>query len=294
MPDYPLLSDASIITFLDDIPEMCFIYRDDGLLMALNTTCERLFGVPRAAAIGRFNVFQNKELISPELVEGYHRAFRGESVVIPVSKIDLARPNDIGLEINTPVRWVETLLIPLLKRDDGSAPYVVGIQGDVTELMKMREDIEAAQRRISAQRDTIESLEAARREIEAQKSTIQALSTPVIEVWDGIVTLPLLGHFNAERANAMTAKLLEAVVRTRARYAILDLTGVGLIDATTGDHILQIIGAVALLGTTGVLVGIQPEIAQTLVSLGVDLSRIRVYQNLRQALKACMREAGAG
>ena len=93
------------------------------------------------------------------------------------------------------------------------------------------------------------------------------------------------------RVSAVTSQLLEAIVRTRAKYAILDLTGIPSIDTATADHIRQIVGAVALLGTTGILVGIQPKIAQTLVGLGVELSHVRVYQNLRQALKACMRES---
>ncbi|HEY0136132.1 MAG TPA: STAS domain-containing protein, partial [Nannocystis sp.] len=166
--------------------------------------------------------------------------------------------------------------------------YMLGIQRDVTELMGARREIAVAREEIDAQRNQIDALESARREIEAQKATIQALSTPVIEVWDGIITLPLLGHFNAERASAMTSQLLDAVVRTRARYAILDLTGIAQIDTNTGDHILRIVSAVGLLGATGVLVGIQAEIAQMLVGLGVELGRVRVYQNLRQALKACM------
>ncbi len=89
----------------------------------------------------------------------------------------------------------------------------------------------------------------------------------------------------------MTSQLLDAVVRTRAKYAILDLTGIAVIDTTTGDHILRIVSAVGLLGAVGVLVGIQAEIAQMLVGLGVDLGRVRVHQNLRQALKACMADS---
>lgn len=288
MPDYPPLSAASAASLLEDVPAMSFIYRDDGLLMAFNAACERHAGVPREAVVGRFNMFDSEDFIPPALLQGYRDAFRGESVVVPATELELTKANNDDVEFKVPAMWVETMLIPLLKRDDGSAPYVLGIQRDVTELMTVRRGIEEAQRRISMQHDTIASLEAAKREIEAQRSTIEALSTPVIEVWDGIVTLPLLGHFSAERAGAMTAKLLEAVVRARARYAILDLTGVALIDAATGDHILRIIGAVGLLGTTGVLVGIQPEIAQTFISLGVELGHVRVYQNLRQALKACM------
>jgi rsbT co-antagonist protein RsbR len=292
MPDYPSLSAVPVMSVIDDVPEMCLIYRDDGLLLALNTTCERLLGVSREALIGHFNMFNNQEVLSPELVQGYRDAFRGGGQVIPATKLVLSRPNDLGIEFSAQTVWVETLLVPLLKREDGSAPYVLVIQHDITELMRMRHEVDEAKQKIDVQRSTIESLEAARQEIEAQRATIEALSTPVIEVWDGIVTLPLLGHFNAERADAVTEQLLEAVVRTRARYVILDLTGIAVIDATTGDQILKLVAGVGLLGSTGILVGIQPEIARTLVGLGSELSRVRVHQNLRQALKACLREQG--
>lgn len=292
MPDYPPLSAVSVTSFLDDIVEIAFIYRDDGLLMAMNAACERFVGAPREAAVGRFNIFEDQQVVLSALVQGYRAAFRGEPQVIPAGKLNLTRSSEPSVDASEATTWVDTIIVPLQKREDGSAAYVLGIQRDVTELVRARREIEEAQQKISQQRDVIESLEAARREIEAQRATIQVLSTPVIEVWDGIVTLPLLGHFNAERVSAVTSQLLEAVVRTRARYAILDLTGIASIDATTGDHILQIVGAVGLLGTTGVLVGIQPGIAQTLVGLGVELRRVRVYQNLQQALKACMREQG--
>lgn len=292
MPDYPPLSSLSIVSALDDIPEISYIYRDDGVLVAMNATCERLTGVPRAAAVGVFNLFANEPVVGPVLMQGYRNAFRGETQILPPTEMRLEKQRLAGLEVRASLTWVETLLIPLERAPDGTAPYVLGIQRDVSALIQTRNEIEAAKQQIDFQRDTIVSLEAARKEIEAQKMTIHALSTPVIEVWDGIVTLPLLGHFDAERVSRMTSELLDAVVRTQARYVILDLTGIAVIDTATSDHLLRIVGAVGLLGATGVLVGIRADVAQTLVGLGVGLDHLRLYQNLRQALKACMREQG--
>ncbi len=289
-PDYPPLADIALLDTLEDIPEIAFIYRADGILVAMNSVCERVLKVPRDLIIGRFNLFENSEGISPVLVAGYQAAFAGSSQVVPPTEIRFADVNGLESVVGRTIRWVDTLLVPLHRGPSGAASYVLGIQRDVTELMVARGEIREARTTIDVQQDTIASLQAARREIEAQKATIQALSTPVIEVWDGIITLPLLGHFDADRASAMTSQLLDAVVRTRARYAILDLTGLAVIDTTTGDHILRIVSAVSLLGATGVLVGIQPEIAQLLVTLGVELARVRVHQNLRQALKVCMNE----
>jgi len=271
---------------LDDIPEICYVYRSDGLLMHMNTTCEKYVGVPREYAINIFNMFENKASFDEPLWNGYLEAFKGHPQRVPVCAVRLPRERDGEAYFES--RWVETNLIPLLMREDGTANYVLGIQHDVTELVQMRRDIEEAKTQIDFQRDTIASLEAAHRQIEAQQATIEALATPVIEVWDGVVTLPLLGNFNAERAARMSTQLLEDVMRVNARYVILDLTGLTSVDTTTCEQLLRVIASVKLLGAVGVLVGIQPTIAQTLVGLDTPLEGIDVYQNLREALRVCI------
>ncbi|WAS91097.1 STAS domain-containing protein [Nannocystis punicea] len=293
MSDYPPLPSLSITEALDDIPDIAFVYRDDGLLVAMNSACERLTGVPRAAAVGNFNLRHNELILGPALVAGYRAAFAGAAQVVPATEVRIGEQQAIETPFSRDSFWLETTLFPLARRPDGSAYYVMGLQRDVTELQQARAEIDAARRQIDVQQATIDSLEAAHREIESQRATIEALSTPVIEVWDGILTLPLLGHYNHERATRMTEQVLEAVTRTRARHVILDLTGVAVFDASTGDHLLQLVAAVNLLGATGVLVGIQAHVARLLVGLGVGLQNVRVYQDLRQALKACLQERPA-
>jgi anti-anti-sigma regulatory factor len=290
MSDYPPLSSLSIPDALDDIPDVAFVYRDDGLVMAMNTACERLTGVPRSAAIGVFNMFDNEVVLGPTLTAAYRAAFAGAAQVVPATEVRIGAQQTIATPFSRDTFWLETTIFPLARRPDGTAPYVMGLQRDVTEMMRTRSDIEAARKQIDVQQETIDSLEAAHREIESQRVTIEALSTPVIEVWDGVLTLPLLGHYNSDRAARMTTQVLDAVTRTRARHVILDLTGVAVCDTTTGDNLLRIIAAVRLLGATGILVGIQPGVAQLLVGLGVGLHDILVYQDLRSALKACMRD----
>ncbi|MCA9692087.1 MAG: STAS domain-containing protein [Myxococcales bacterium] len=289
MPEYPQLSTLSLMSILDDILEVCFVYRDDGVLMDMNRTCEEFTRVPRSAVINNFNLFDNKEILDPTLWEGYQRAFAGTPQRVPATQIRVPRQTDEGTVQGD---WVETLLVPLLVREDGTAPYVLGIQRVITELMRTREEVYEAKAEIDFQRDTIASLEAAHKEIESQRATIEALATPVIEVWEGVLTLPLLGHYNAERAGRMSAQLLDAVANTGARHVILDLTGLAAVDTATGELLLRIISTVKLLGAIGVLVGIQTDVAQTLVALGVPLERISVQRNLREALKAIMRERG--
>ena len=281
------LPDIDFFAVLDDIPEICFVYRQDGVLVTMNRTCEAFTGVKRDLVIGNFNILENTTFLAEELVDGYMRAFAGEAVQVHESQVDLPRGDGTAMR-----KWVDTTLVPLQIGEDGKPAFVLGIQRDVTERAEARGEIESARREINFQRDTIASLEAARAEIEAQKETIEALSTPVIEVWDGIVTLPLLGTVTALRAKQMSEQLLDAVTQKHARYVILDLTGIAVIDTTTGQLLLRVVAAVKLLGATGVFAGIRPEIAQTLVGLEVELEGIRVYRNMREALRACISEQG--
>ena len=129
--------------------------------------------------------------------------------------------------------------------------------------------------------------------IEQQQEVIRELSTPIIEVWDGVLTLPIVGLVDSARTAQVMDDLLQAVARTRARYAILDLTGVHVVDTGTASHLIGMIRAIRLLGAEGVLTGISPVIAQTVVSLEVDLSHVAVFAKLRDALKHCIARMSA-
>lgn len=131
-------------------------------------------------------------------------------------------------------------------------------------------------------------------QIEAQQRTIRALSTPIVEVWDRILTLPILGAVDAARAAELMDGLLQAVTRTRARFAILDLTGVQEIDAATAGHLLGLVRAIRLLGAEGVLTGVSPDIARAVVDLGLDLAGLVVRASLREALRHCLARPGRG
>jgi len=124
--------------------------------------------------------------------------------------------------------------------------------------------------------------------IERQQSAIQALSTPIIQVWEGVLTLPMIGVVESTRAAAVMDDLLDAVARTQSRFAILDLTGVDAVDTRTAAYLLDLIRAVRLLGAEGVVTGIRPSVAQTIVGLGVDLGSILTLGNLQAALRHCI------
>jgi rsbT co-antagonist protein RsbR len=129
--------------------------------------------------------------------------------------------------------------------------------------------------------------------IQEQRDTIQALSSPIIEVWEGVLCLPVVRLLDRERASEMMQSLLAAIVRNSARFAILDLTGVGTVDTLTASHFLELSAAARLLGAETILTGLRPAVAQTLVSLQIDLSAIVTLPNLKEALKMCMRRLAA-
>jgi rsbT co-antagonist protein RsbR len=129
--------------------------------------------------------------------------------------------------------------------------------------------------------------------IEKQRSTIHSMSAPIIQVWDGVLALPVVGQLDEARAADITERLLDAVVSLGAEQVILDLTGVETVDDATADHLLRIIRATKLLGAQSIVTGVRPAVAQTLVALGADLTTTTVRSNLREAIKAAMKSPKA-
>jgi rsbT co-antagonist protein RsbR len=124
--------------------------------------------------------------------------------------------------------------------------------------------------------------------IARQQAAIQALSTPIIQVWDGVLAVPVVGAVDGERTSRMMEKLLETIIHTKSRYAIIDVTGVETVDTHTADNFVRLIRGVQLLGAQGIISGIGPLVAQTIVDLGVDLAGIPTFANLKEALHACI------
>ncbi len=130
--------------------------------------------------------------------------------------------------------------------------------------------------------------------IERQQRVIRELSTPIIEVWEGVLALPIIGLVDSMRTSEIMDSLLQSVGRMRARFAILDMTGIEVVDTATANHLIGMIRAVRLLGAEGIITGIHPGIAQTIVTLGVELQDITVHATLRQALKYCIAGGRSG
>ncbi len=140
----------------------------------------------------------------------------------------------------------------------------------------------------------IAEMERSKRELQEQIATIarqqqaiHELSTPIAEIWDDILLLPIVSSLDSQRAAEMTEKLLDRVKQTRSRCIIIDITGVELVDTNTANSMLKMTRAARLLGTMCVLTGIRPEIARTMVQLGVELDGIRTLRSLKDGLREC-------
>lgn len=135
-------------------------------------------------------------------------------------------------------------------------------------------------------------LEGKEETIRAQQQAMLALSTPVVELWQGVLALPLVGTIDTARARQITQRLLRTIRDTQARVVILDITGVPLVDTGVANHLMKTIAAARLLGARGIIVGISPEIADTLITLNVEFTGIDTYFSLRQGLEAALRQLG--
>jgi rsbT co-antagonist protein RsbR len=118
-----------------------------------------------------------------------------------------------------------------------------------------------------------------------QTDEISEISTPVIQVWDGIVALPIIGTLDSARTQIVMENLLQKIVETGSGIAILDISGVPAVDSLVAQHLIKTVSATRLMGAECIISGIRPEIAQTVVHLGIDLSNIITKASLASALK---------
>jgi PAS domain S-box-containing protein len=159
------------------------------------------------------------------------------------------------------------------KKPDGSLDFLSTIIRDLTQ----QKQAERAQAELQQQI------------IEAQRHALRELSTPLIPISDEVVIMPLIGTIDSGRAQQVMETLLEGVADHRANLVILDITGVAVVDTQVAQSFIQAAQAVQLLGAQVMITGIQPHIAQTLVSLGIDLSGIRTRSTLQSGIASALR-----
>jgi rsbT co-antagonist protein RsbR len=123
------------------------------------------------------------------------------------------------------------------------------------------------------------------RTIQAQQEELKHTSTPITEIWDGVLTLPIIGTLDSSRTMSVMENMLERIEKERAKVVVIDVTGVQAIDSQVSHHMIQMIRAVGLMGAKAILTGIRPEIARAITSLNIDLSLVSTRATLSDGLK---------
>jgi rsbT co-antagonist protein RsbR len=126
-----------------------------------------------------------------------------------------------------------------------------------------------------------------------QQEELLELSTPVVRLWDNILALPLIGTLDSERTQVVMENLLEKIVETEALIAIIDITGVPTVDTLVAQHLLKTVAAARLMGADCIISGIRPQIAQTIIHLGIDLSQVITKATLADAFAVALQRTGA-
>jgi rsbT co-antagonist protein RsbR len=140
---------------------------------------------------------------------------------------------------------------------------------------------------------TTEAFMAVREElISRQQQELLELSTPVVKLWDGILALPIIGTLDSARTQVVMESLLQTVVATNSKYAIIDITGVPTVDTLVAQHLLKTITAARLMGAECIISGVRPQIAQTIVHLGINLEDIVTKAKLSDALALALQKSG--
>jgi len=161
--------------------------------------------------------------------------------------------------------------------DESGQPTRIGtILRDVTDAKRAQQEREALQQQV----------------IEAQRRALADLSTPIIPVMDSIIVMPLVGSIDTARAREIMRALLRGISEYRARVAILDITGVPLVDSGVADHLNHTIQAARLKGAHTIVTGISDAVAETIVDLGIDWSRVETMSNLQSGLVAALDRIG--
>ncbi len=128
--------------------------------------------------------------------------------------------------------------------------------------------------------------------INRQQEEMLELSTPVVKLWDGILALPMIGTLDSARTQIVMESLLQRIVETGSEIAIIDITGVPTVDTLVAQHLLKTVTAIRLMGADCIISGVRPQIAQTIVHLGVDLAGVTTKASLADALSVALRRSG--
>jgi rsbT co-antagonist protein RsbR len=213
-----------------------------------------------------------------------------DAVTVSVSEARLQRILDVLALVVLGDYEPQQVEIAIPERPDAFAHLEETINVLARELAEARAENEAYVRRLQ---DSEAALAQKLATIEQQRAAIVELSTPIIEIWEDVLVLPVVGTVDTRRSADMTERLLARIVEKESKSVIIDVTGVDVVDTMTADHFVRMIKATRLLGCHCVVTGVSPEVAHTLVRLGVNLGRVQTLRSLKDGLKACLRHLRA-
>jgi rsbT co-antagonist protein RsbR len=185
----------------------------------------------------------------------------------------------------------EVLGIVLLLRDVLARSLFEKYQSDFNLLNRVLDAYEPAANRI-ANTVGVSFVQERERIIRQQQEAIRELSTPVLQVRERLVILPIIGALDSQRARQLTEQLLRAIRTNRAKVVVIDITGVPQVDSTVANHLVQTVDASRLMGASVIITGLSAEIALTLVTIGVDLSKVNAVGDLQGGIEAAERLLG--
>lgn len=225
---------------IGNAPIVLFALDRDGIFTLSDGSGLKAMGLVPGQVVGIsiFEIYRE----APDFLVGIRRALAGETVKIIAGGAGLT---------------YEQTLVPL-RDDQGKILGLIGVAIDITERMR------ADEQRVALQEEVIQ----------AQQAALRELSTPLIPIANGVIAMPLIGTIDSSRAQQMMESLLIQVAEQQSEVAIIDITGVQVVDTQVAAALLRTAQAVQMLGARVVLTGIRPEVAQTLVGIGADLSSI--------------------
>ncbi|APR80732.1 RsbR, positive regulator of sigma-B [Minicystis rosea] len=264
---------------IDALPMGITVAGPNNELMLLNPAQERLIGgVTQKSGdlAGAYGVFKADGVTPLPMSEsGMLRCMNGHSTEEEV----IFRNPRLASEVRAHVVWTP------LEDENGKVFAALGASQDITLQRRLENELRARNEELAQSEAGKAQL------IERLRYSIDELSNPILEVWDDVLAMPIIGVVDSRRTSDMVQRLLGEVSRTQASFVIIDLTGVEIVDTKTADHLMKLMRKVEIVGARCVITGIRPAVAETLVDIGVDFGRLTMLRNLKHGLREALRSA---
>jgi rsbT co-antagonist protein RsbR len=263
---------------VDNLPVGVTVMGADGQVPLVNRISIDIFGLPGSAPppgqlSEAYGVFRDdRETRFPESELPLVRALGGEAAQAEVFLRN--------------ARWPDGLLLAIdaqpLTLADGSV-VALALSRDITAQRALEDELRDRNRQLASSEEEKSQL------VERLRYAIDELSNPILQVWDDVLAMPLIGVVDSRRTADMAQRLLAEVARTQAQCVIIDLTGVEVVDTKTADNLIKLVRKIELIGAKCLLTGIRPSVSETVVEIGMDFAGLSTLRNLKHGLQEALR-----